>query len=98
MKSIPIPPELADFQAIVPASKQELPDRLEHYDIVCSHCCHDPESNNLEKLTDDDNFWLVALSYSDQSPILEIVKGKALKQIKIKTDTGEVRGMSIRKL
>ena len=49
-------------------------------------------------LTDDDNFWLVTLSYSDQSPILEIVKGKALKQIKIKTDTGEVRGMSIRKL
>jgi len=47
---------------------------------------------------DDDNFWLVILSYSDQSPILEIVKGKALKQIKIKTDTGEVRGMSIRKL
>ena len=49
-------------------------------------------------LTDDDNFWLVTLSYSDQSPILEIVKGKALKQVKIKTDTGEVRGMSIRKL
>jgi hypothetical protein len=49
-------------------------------------------------LTDDDNFWLVTLSYSDQSPILEIVKDKALKQIKIKTETGEVRGMSIRKL
>ena len=49
-------------------------------------------------LTDDDNFWLVTLSYSDQSPILAIVKGKVLKQIKIKTDTGEVLGMSIRKL
>ena len=49
-------------------------------------------------LTDDDNYWMVTLSYSDQSPILEIVKGKTLKQIKIKTDTGEVRGMSIRKL
>ena len=38
--------------------------------------------------------WLT-LSYSDQSPIIENVKGKALKQIKIKTDTVEVRGMSI---
>lgn len=50
------------------------------------------------ELTDDEQFWLITLSYNELSTGIQNMFGKTIKIFKIRKDNGEVMAMRIRKV
>jgi len=50
------------------------------------------------ELTDDEQFWLITLSYNDLSTGIQNMFGKTVKIFKVRRDNGEVISMKIRSI
>lgn len=50
------------------------------------------------ELTDDEQFWLITLSYNELSTGIQNMFGKTIKIFKIRKDNGEVMAMRIREV
>ncbi|MDI6735515.1 MAG: hypothetical protein QME42_04865 [bacterium] len=50
------------------------------------------------ELSDDEQFWLITLSYNDLSTGIQNMFGKTVKLFKVRKDNGEVISMKIRKV